>query len=225
MKVSKEILLEAAHYANLCYKHPEQSKCRTFHNYTGFGLDVNVQVFVDDETKTAWFAFRGTELEVRDILTDLFAWPSYTWGVGWMHAFFKRAVKKIQEALQRDIDSLYGRGYTIKVTGHSMGASEGIIAGYYLENINSTVVFAPAQCVRTDDHPTNLTVIINNGDPVTRINLYSIYNHLGNIIQLGQGKQDITRLKHLMEHEVIEDAHLHKMDSYIDNIKKEIILG
>ena len=70
------------------------------------------------------FAFRGTELDGRDILRDLRGAPWRDRELGWCHAGFLKGVRAVWPELRK---ALAPRG-AVTFTGHSKGGAEATIA-------------------------------------------------------------------------------------------------
>ena len=85
-----------------------------------------VEVLQVEVERDVVFAFRGTELDGRDILRDLRGAPWRDPDLGWCHAGFVRGVR----TLWPDIKAAIIRRHTggVWLTGHSKGGAEATIA-------------------------------------------------------------------------------------------------
>ena len=85
-----------------------------------------VEVLQVEVGRDVVFAFRGTELDGRDILRDLRGAPWCDRELGWCHAGFLKGVRAVWPALERALAP--GPRGAVTFTGHSKGGAEATIA-------------------------------------------------------------------------------------------------
>lgn len=108
--------------------------------------NVTRETFVDQSTQFFWaehrnenaviVSFRGTEDKGEDLATDL----SFGWERHWLrdtiygnvHGGFLEAFNRIQVMLGEKLKAESGRGLTIYITGHSLGAALATFASIYI---------------------------------------------------------------------------------------------
>ena len=75
----------------------------------------------------AVLSFRGTERDLRDVKTDLRAGKSMINGIP-VHPGFWEAFKHVQSRIESDLRTLMDAGYSLYLTGHSLGGALALIA-------------------------------------------------------------------------------------------------
>lgn len=73
----------------------------------------------------ATLAFRGTEKDLGDIITDMRALPWYSSKLGaWCHSGFLKSTRELYHWVRADAQKVIGNGQVLHVTGHSLGAAQ-----------------------------------------------------------------------------------------------------
>lgn len=145
------------------------------------------QAFLAKNEVMAVLAFRGTEANRVDFLTDLKARFVKT-DAGEMHNGFDTAYGLIQAEVKLAIDQI--KDLPIYITGHSLGAALATIAAYELERDNLAACYtfgSPRVGDRNLDWKIKTPVyrVVNRADIVTNIPLMAMnYQHVGSLFYI-----------------------------------------
>lgn len=77
-------------------------------------------------------AFRGTEVNFRDILTDIRAVPKAL-DHGWFHSGFLSAYHKVHKEIKKALKEHKVKKHNLIATGHSLGGALATVFSYYKE--------------------------------------------------------------------------------------------
>lgn len=117
-------------------------------------------------------AFRGTQPNITDILSDIKADLTCAPGGGRVHRGFMEAFDKIRDQLQKALET--HAGSPVYITGHSLGGALALVATRYLEKNSSGACYtfgAPrvGDDRFFDDIKTPIYRIVNAADGVPRV--------------------------------------------------------
>ena len=119
-------------------------------------------------------SFRGTESKkIKDWLTDLDARKTNSRGVG-VHTGFWNAWGLVKQQIQEDIAPLTGEGYTLYITGHSLGGALALIATREIGNDSTGACYTFGQPRVSEygfarDIKTPIYRVVNASDIVPRM--------------------------------------------------------
>ena len=163
----------------------------------------STQCFVAANNRFAIAAFRGSEVSEQkgkidfqalggDFLTDADFWLSDWDGGGKVHRGFQKALDAVWKDLYARLESIRGRGCSIWMAGHSLGAALATLAGGRYEQTRAVYTFGSPRVGNTlfsENYKTPCYRIVHNRDLVTRIPPPLFYRHVGEIQFIdGQGK-------------------------------------
>lgn len=97
-----------------------------FSNHTASFVDSQALVAYHQESRTVMAVFRGTEMKLDDLSTDLAAWLEPWVGGGRVHAGFARAFNVIWPEIRMHLERLNAE--RVIFTGHSLGAALATLA-------------------------------------------------------------------------------------------------
>ena len=164
---------------------------------------VSTQCFVAANNRFAIVGFRGSEvfeqkgkIDFNAMAGDLFTDADFRmndWDNGGkVHRGFKKALDDIWTDLYAYLESIRGRGCPIWMTGHSLGAALGTLAGDRYENTQAVYTFGSPRignAVFSEKYKTSCYRIVYNRDIVARIPPPIFYRHVGEIQFIdGHGK-------------------------------------
>ena len=163
----------------------------------------STQCFVAANNRFAIVGFRGSEvfeqkgkIDFNAMAGDLFTDADFRmndWDNGGkVHRGFKKALDDIWTDLYAYLESIRGRGCPIWMTGHSLGAALGTLAGDRYENTQAVYTFGSPRvgnAVFSEKYKTSCYRIVYNRDIVARIPPPIFYRHVGEIQFIdGHGK-------------------------------------
>ena len=193
--------------ARYAYKNNEQinEKYNTFDNiYINEINKIKYIVLTDDRTKTYYISIRGTD-NSHNALQDIrfFRDRSFRLGIH-LHTGFHRNAEIIAD----DLLSILDKTYSIRVTGHSLGAAIAVIVSWYLDysghSVDDCITFGQPKVTDTIGSrkmrgKIPLTRIVNETDIVSLVPPAGThrkrYSHLGELIVLA----DAGKYCHLTE--------------------------
>ena len=152
-------------------------------------FDVDgTQAFAVKQDDWAVVAFRGTELELADVVTDAQAWlASNANGEGAVHAGFQRALDRVWSDLCEALADGGGMPKRIWFTGHSLGGALAVLAADRLAPVASAYSYG---CPRVGDRDFAQAYrarhyrIVNRSDMVPMVPPPGIYKHAGEFVYL-----------------------------------------
>ena len=144
---------------------------------------------IQDETKVAVVAFRGTETnDSRDICTDINIEKAH-WGNYDVHSGFMVAYQSVNVKIENAIDRL-PEGYKLYATGHSLGGALATLHAVYGECLTDELVTFGSPRVggkefAKDLQGVNYARYVNNADVVTKVPKWNF--HHGGVLHLITG--------------------------------------
>lgn len=162
-------------------------------------------------------AFRGTEKNWADILTDIKIRPTWASGFGWVHRGFYTGVTVIWPQVLDELHRIGVGPGNVHFTGHSKGGAEATIAAVFamkeFGEIGSLVTFGKPRCGFNLIARLGGQVVrrfVNGGDPVPRVPLPILfYRHEVDAVCIGAPETVPPAL--LFER--------HRMVEYIENVR------
>ena len=136
---------------------------------------MDVQAFLASRAadKIAVLAFRGTEKSLADFKADLKAGTTEVDGSR-VHAGFYEAFSVVRGEIQLPVDALIADGYSVFVTGHSLGGALALMAAKYIvpDSPGACYTFGSPRVASSnfgDDIKTPIYRIVNAADVVPRV--------------------------------------------------------
>jgi dienelactone hydrolase len=126
-----------------------------------------------DDDKMAVLAFRGTEKDIKDIKTDLKA-ITIEVGGSKVHKGFYDSLQSIKPEIQLAVDNLIQDGYSLFITGHSLGGALALVATKYIlpDSPGACYTFGSPRVASSDfgdDIKTPIYRLVNAADIVPRV--------------------------------------------------------
>ena len=136
-------------------------------------MDVQAFLATRVSDKMAVLAFRGTEKSVADIKTDLKAGTTEVDG-SLVHEGFYKALSFVRGDIKKEVNALVDEGYSIFVTGHSLGGALALLATKYIvpDSPGACYTFGGPRVASSnfgDDVKTPIYRLVNAADIVPRL--------------------------------------------------------
>ncbi|HXH71899.1 MAG TPA: lipase family protein [Mariprofundaceae bacterium] len=147
---------------------------------------TDTQAFVCHNDDFAIACFRGTEMKIRDFLTDLNIELVPSGGAGRVHRGFKKALDSVWGDMRAHLDSL-SSSRKIWFAGHSLGAALATLATARYPQAHGVYPMAAPRC---GDKAFCLSLIdnhwrfVNNNDVVPMLPPRIVYRHAAHLVYI-----------------------------------------